>query len=153
MIVKPARELTLISSACAIFWPGAFIFGYPGLMRQHWQQAFNVGVSAVGQTIFFILTGATCFMYLCGRWQEKYGPVPRSLQQAYARQTPRHYLLCAPDVSWEADPLREHPHDRDRLFALYQQDLERRGLPYDTIEGLEDRRFRRALQAVEKMLG
>ncbi|MEA3435462.1 MAG: MFS transporter [Thermodesulfobacteriota bacterium] len=43
-------------------------------MRQHWQQAFNVGGSEVGQTIFFILIGATCFMYLCGLWQEKYGP-------------------------------------------------------------------------------
>jgi OFA family oxalate/formate antiporter-like MFS transporter len=29
---------------------------------------------AVGGTVFFILTGATCFMYLCGRLQEKYGP-------------------------------------------------------------------------------
>jgi OFA family oxalate/formate antiporter-like MFS transporter len=28
----------------------------------------------VGGTVFFILTGATCFMYLCGRLQEKYGP-------------------------------------------------------------------------------
>jgi OFA family oxalate/formate antiporter-like MFS transporter len=24
--------------------------------------------------VFFILTGATCFMYMCGRLQEKYGP-------------------------------------------------------------------------------
>jgi OFA family oxalate/formate antiporter-like MFS transporter len=44
-------------------------------MRHYWQQAFNVGGSEIGQTIFFILIGATCFMYLCGRWQEKYGPV------------------------------------------------------------------------------
>jgi OFA family oxalate/formate antiporter-like MFS transporter len=71
---KTRRAFILIACACAVFWPGAFIFGYPGIMRHYWQQAFNVGGSAVGQTIFFILTGATCFMYLCGRWQEKYGP-------------------------------------------------------------------------------
>ena len=71
---KRGRLLILIACACAIFWPGAFIFGLPGVMRQHWQQAFNAGGSAVGQTVFFILTGATCFMYLCGRLQEKYGP-------------------------------------------------------------------------------
>lgn len=64
----------MIASACAIFWPGAFIFGFPGVLRQHWQQAFDVGSSAVGGTVFFILTGATCFMYLCGRLQERYGP-------------------------------------------------------------------------------
>jgi OFA family oxalate/formate antiporter-like MFS transporter len=71
---KPGRAFVLISCACAIFWPGSFIFGYPGVMRQHWQQAFNAGGSDIGRTIFFILIGATCFMYLCGRWQEKYGP-------------------------------------------------------------------------------
>jgi MFS transporter, OFA family, oxalate/formate antiporter len=71
---KPRRALILIACAGAIFWPGAFIFGFPGVMRQHWQQVFDVSGSAVGQTIFFILAGATCFMYLCGRWQEKFGP-------------------------------------------------------------------------------
>ena len=71
---KPGRTLILIACACAVFCPGAFIFGFPGIMRHYWQQAFNVGGSEVGQTIFFILIGATCFMYLCGRWQEKYGP-------------------------------------------------------------------------------
>jgi len=74
MLEKTGRTSILISCACAIFWPGAFIFGFPGVFRQHWQQAFNVGGSEVGQIIFFILIGATCFMYLCGLWQEKYGP-------------------------------------------------------------------------------
>jgi len=74
MFEKSGRALILISCACAIFWPGAFIFGFPGVMSQHWQEAFNVGRSEVGQTVFFILAGATCFMYFCGRWQERYGP-------------------------------------------------------------------------------
>jgi OFA family oxalate/formate antiporter-like MFS transporter len=30
---KPGRAFILISCACAIFWPGAFIFGFPGVMR------------------------------------------------------------------------------------------------------------------------
>jgi OFA family oxalate/formate antiporter-like MFS transporter len=71
---KYARTFILVACAIAVFCPGAFIFGYPGIMRHHWQQAFSVGASEIGQTIFFILIGATCFMYLCGRWQEKYGP-------------------------------------------------------------------------------
>ena len=74
MSEKSGRSLVLIACACAIFWPGAFIFGFPGVMSSHWQQTFSIGRSEVGQTIFFILIGATCFMYLCGRWQEKYGP-------------------------------------------------------------------------------
>jgi OFA family oxalate/formate antiporter-like MFS transporter len=64
----------LIACACAIFWPGSFIFGFPGVLRQHWQQVFGADSGAVGGTVFFMLTGATCFMYLCGRLQEKYSP-------------------------------------------------------------------------------
>ncbi|MEE4262388.1 MAG: MFS transporter [Desulfobacteraceae bacterium] len=88
---KTGRAFILIACACAVFWPGAFIFGFPGIMRHHWQQAFNAGGSAVGQTIFFILIGATCFMYLCGRWQEKYGP---------GRLTALGAVLCGSSVIW-----------------------------------------------------
>jgi len=91
MSEKTGRTSILISCACAIFWPGAFIFGYPGVLRQHWQQAFNVGGSEVGQTIFFILIGATCFMYLCGLWQEKYGPGKLTVLGA---------ILCGSSVIW-----------------------------------------------------
>ena len=88
---KRERTVILISCACAIFWPGAFIFGFPGVMSQYWQQTFNVGGSEVGQTIFFILIGATCFMYLCGRWQEKYGP---------AKLVALGAVLCGSSVIW-----------------------------------------------------
>ena len=74
MLKKASRPLILIACACAIFWQGAFIFGLPGVLRQHWQLAFGAGGGAVGGTVFFILTGATCFMYLSGRLQEKYSP-------------------------------------------------------------------------------
>lgn len=74
MPLKSHRNVILMACAAAIFYPGSFIFGLPGVLRQYWQQIFNAGGGAVGGTVFFILTGATCFMYLCGRWQEKYGP-------------------------------------------------------------------------------
>ncbi|MCG6894423.1 MAG: MFS transporter [Desulfobacteraceae bacterium] len=74
MSATTPRPSIMIACACAIFWPGSFIFGFPGVLRQHWQQAFDADAGAVGGTIFFILTGATCFMYLCGRWQMRYGP-------------------------------------------------------------------------------
>ena len=74
MLAINTRTSILIACACAIFWPGAFIFGLPGVLRQHWQQVFDADGGAVGRTVFFILIGATCFMYLCGRLQEKYSP-------------------------------------------------------------------------------
>jgi OFA family oxalate/formate antiporter-like MFS transporter len=60
-------------------------------MRQHWQQAFQVGGSAIGRTVFFVLTGATCFMYLCGRWQETHSPGKLAALGA---------VLCGSSVIW-----------------------------------------------------
>ena len=40
----------------------------------------------------------------------------------------RFYLLCKPDIPWEADPLRENPNDRLNLFEIYKMELENLGL-------------------------
>jgi nicotinamide riboside kinase len=35
------------------------------------------------------------------------------------------YLLCSPEgIAWEADPLRENPNDRARLFDIYEKNLQ-----------------------------
>jgi OFA family oxalate/formate antiporter-like MFS transporter len=65
--------LAVIGSAAAIFWPGAFIFGYPGVMGPLWQQRFGVGRGAIGNTLFFVLAAVGCFMFFVGRWQEHWG--------------------------------------------------------------------------------
>ncbi len=64
----------LIASCAAIFWPGAFIFSFPGVLGPYWQQAFQVGKGAIGQTLFFVLAAVGLFMFFIGRWQEKIGP-------------------------------------------------------------------------------
>lgn len=62
------------------------------------------------------------------------------------RQTPRHYLLCDWNgIPWEPDPLRENPHDRDRLFARYRDRLDLLGLDYRIVRGNENERLRQAL--------
>jgi len=62
-------------------------------------------------------------------------------------------LLCAPDIPWEADPLRENPHDRDRLFHLYKNELENLHRPYRIVSGLGEQRLRVALSALEQLNG
>jgi len=63
----------VIGSSVAIFWVGAFIFGYPGVMGSYWQQTFHVGRGAVGNSLFFVLASVGIFMFLVGRLQEKLG--------------------------------------------------------------------------------
>jgi nicotinamide riboside kinase len=61
------------------------------------------------------------------------------------------YLLCVPDFEWVPDPLREHPHDREHLFAAYENLLRQLDLPYCVLRGTPDERLRDALFFIEKM--
>lgn len=64
-----------------------------------------------------------------------------------------HWLLCRPDIPWESDPLRENPHDRDRLFDVYEAMLKELGKPYTIIEGEREQRLAAAVKAVDQVLG
>jgi nicotinamide riboside kinase len=61
-------------------------------------------------------------------------------------------LLCAPDLQWEFDPLRENPADRERLFGRYEEELNRLGRPYHVIRGVGPGRNTSALQLVRAFL-
>jgi OFA family oxalate/formate antiporter-like MFS transporter len=70
---KSIALLAVLGSCIAIFWPGALTFGFPGVMAPIWQEMFHVGRTATGITIFFMLAAVGVFMFLVGRWQERYG--------------------------------------------------------------------------------
>lgn len=73
-MVRDARaKLAVIGCSVAIFWPGALNFGFPGVMAPVWQEMFHVGRGTIGNTIFFMLAAVGVFMFLVGRWQERYG--------------------------------------------------------------------------------
>lgn len=63
-----------------------------------------------------------------------------------------HYLLCAPDLPWSFDPLRENPNDRWRLFERYVAVLRAWGLPYTIIEGEGQPRINMALTKINALL-
>ena len=65
--------LTVIGCSIAIFWPGALIFGFPGVMAPIWQGMFHIGRGATGNILFFVLAAVGIFMFLAGYWQERYG--------------------------------------------------------------------------------
>lgn len=83
-------------------------------------------------------------------WEEKYGPLPDWLRRAFAAQAPRRYLLTAPDLPWEPDPLRESPLDRERLFEVYRATLVAEAQPFDVVRGTGAARLRCALAALEQ---
>jgi OFA family oxalate/formate antiporter-like MFS transporter len=70
---NPAGIRAVIGSSIAIFWPGALIFGFPGVMAPYWMKTFQVGRGAIGNTLFFVLAAVGTFMFFVGRWQERFG--------------------------------------------------------------------------------
>ncbi len=59
-------------------------------------------------------------------WSEvKYGRVAEKIVRAGAMRSYDLTLLCAPDLPWRADPLRESPdrRERQRLFDRYREML------------------------------
>ena len=61
------------------------------------------------------------------------------------------YLLCAPDLAWTPDPLREHPKeaDRSRHFEMYKTELENNKKTYAVVSGQGSARKMHALRTLE----
>jgi len=84
--------------------------------------------------------------------QEKFGRVHPEIERLVRVLKYDLRLLCRPDIPWAPDPLRENPHDRDRLFTIWERDLEVYGFPYAIIEGAHEDRVRKAVDIVEVVL-
>lgn len=74
-------------------------------------------------------------------WSEyRYQQVSSIILEAYETQIFDHYFLCAHDIPWEPDPLRENPLNREELFLLYETELIKNKWPYSILKGsIEDR--------------
>jgi nicotinamide riboside kinase len=84
--------------------------------------------------------------------QEKFGRVHPEIEQLVQETHYDHWLLCRPDMPWEPDPLRENPHDRDRLFDVYELTLKELSRPYTIIEGDHERRMRTAIAMIDVLI-
>lgn len=74
-------------------------------------------------------------------WSEyKYGRCDKWILDQIEKQKTekRFYLLCKPDIPWQADKQRENPNDREEIFDIYKQELNDLGHKYFIVNG-EDR--------------
>lgn len=82
--------------------------------------------------------------------EDKFGRSSKMILDLMARNRVDLYLLCHPDIPWEPDPLRENPHDRDRILDIYKKELE--SYRYRPIFGSHDDRLRSAIGYVKSLL-
>lgn len=74
-------------------------------------------------------------------WSEyRFKNTSHLILDAHKKQAFDHYFLCAPDIPWEADPLRENPLNREELFLMYKAELIHHQWPFTILKGsLEER--------------
>jgi NadR type nicotinamide-nucleotide adenylyltransferase len=85
-------------------------------------------------------------------WLEfKYGRNDEWVESKISRYKNRVYLLCAPDMEWEDDELRENPDDRQELFEIYKDNLEYLNLEYHVLEGSKKYRLRESISIIESL--
>ncbi len=83
--------------------------------------------------------------------QERFQVWPETLAQLWNLQPPRIWILTSPDIPWEPDPLRENPHDRERLHELYRQSLSVSQAPWVEVSGPVGSRLQQALRFVRQL--
>lgn len=84
---------------------------------------------------------------------EKFGRVHPRIEQLARTVNFDYWLLCKPDIPWVADPLREDPYDRDRLFMLYEKTLKEFRKPYFILEGSRVERMQNATAKLDLLFG
>jgi NadR type nicotinamide-nucleotide adenylyltransferase len=83
------------------------------------------------------------------RWV--FGRIPDWLEAEIASRPVDLYLLCQPDLPWEADAVRENGGEsRLRLYEEYRRELENYGYTFAEIGGVGDDRFRNAVEAIKR---
>ncbi|MDC0201777.1 ATP-binding protein [Flavobacteriales bacterium] len=86
-------------------------------------------------------------------WSEyKYGNCNNWILEQIEKQKTenRFYLLCNPDIPWKADSLRENPTNREELFEIYKEELEKLKHNYSIIEGEE--RIKNSISKISSLI-
>jgi len=118
------------------------------IARGQWESEMRLAAKA--RTFLFCDTDFLVAKIWCG---DKFGKCHPWISEMVEKHRYNLYLLCDIDLPWSDDPLRENPHDRDRLFALYRSELDNRRMPYAVISGTGEERLRRAIEGINKITG
>ena len=83
----------------------------------------------------------------------KYGSCDKWILEQIEKQKSekRIYLLCKPDIPWQADTQRENPHNRNELLKMYSAELSNLEYPFFFIEGQGSKRLKNAIKIVNEI--
>jgi len=83
----------------------------------------------------------------------KYGRIPEWVDQRISEADFDLVLLCAPDIPWVADRVREHGGEsRKILFDRYKTELDAFKMRWEVVTGEGEKRFTNALKYINSYL-
>lgn len=83
-------------------------------------------------------------------WYEHvYGQVPEAVNRALRDYPMDLYLLLAPDIAAQPDPVRENLDNREYFFRWYEREIQATGVPYAVIRGQGEIRTERCAQRIK----
>lgn len=62
------------------------------------------------------------------------------------------YFLTYIDIPWEADDLRDKPHEREKMFEAFKNALETYNKPYILLKGTMNERFKLAKDQIDELI-
>ena len=92
-------------------------------------------------------------LYVIKVWSNfKYGYCHQEILDLMAQRTYDLYLLTYIDIPWISDPLREHPDQREQLYAIYLQEMQNQSVPFVEVKGNREERRTTAIEAIDPLL-
>lgn len=58
------------------------------------------------------------------------------------------HILCTPDIPWEEDAQREHPHMREELYEMYLEELKSANKPFVIVSGSLESRLKKSIEVI-----
>lgn len=115
----------------------------------------NIARKQIEQELFYAENQNTEFVFfdteliITKVWFDyKFGKIPDFVTERLNAGYFDLYLLCEPDLPWEADPVREHGTDRDFFFEWYKREIEQTRKPYVIVNGTGPERLKNATLAI-----
>ncbi|HNZ68194.1 MAG: ATP-binding protein [Bacteroidota bacterium] len=116
-----------------------------GIQRTQMEEATTLDADFVFFDTWLIITKV---------WMEVvFGNVPSWIPEMLSRSHVDLFLLCATDLPWEPDPLRENGGEmREKLTGIYRAHLDAYGFRYGIVSGSGEERFQNALQIIGQIV-
>ncbi|MCS6833804.1 MAG: ATP-binding protein [Flammeovirgaceae bacterium] len=109
------------------------------------QLVLEQAMLSLANTIVFLDTDILSIVVYAKHY---FGKVPSWLENYAAQLTDRTYLLTNLDIEWVEDSLRDRPNEREKMHALFEEELLRRGYPFYVVAGKGMTRLKNAIDII-----